>query len=66
MSAALSIPGQAQLDIITEVGSILDFLGEALSAISARRTELSTDGAEGLASICVHLSLLCREAAEAA
>ena len=63
-AAALEVPGQTQLDIITEIGSILDFLGEALSAISAGRTELSTDGAEGLASICIHLSLLCREAAE--
>lgn len=63
MSAAANFMAQeSQADIMNQVAFMLDFLSEALSALAiGGNVGLSSDGAEGLACICLHLSHLCRD-----
>lgn len=65
MSAAAAnfMEHETQADIINQVAFMLDFLSEALSALAiGGNVGLSSDGAEGLACICQHISQLCRNA----
>jgi len=52
------------VDLLYEAASILDFLCEALSALANQSNDLSTQGVEGLACLCIHLRGLCQEAAQ--
>lgn len=51
-------------DLMGQAAAILDFLNESLSRqAGASQDPLSDEALDGLALICLHLSLLCREAA---
>lgn len=65
MNASLFYTRESPVDIACQVASILDFLSEVLGNTASGSNEgLSSQGTDGLASICMHLSLICREAAE--
>lgn len=56
---------EAPADLAGQVGAMLSFLSESLSRkAGSPQDPLSDDALDGLALICRHLSLLCREAAE--
>ena len=57
---------EAPADIMLQVAAILDFISETLSgtASAGPNAALSHDAIDGLSSLCLHLGLLCQEAAE--
>lgn len=65
METSLFYSYETPEDIMHQVAGILDFLSESLSGMAVRPdAALSSNSLEGLAALCLHLKMICMEAAK--